>query len=139
ATAALGTAVTDWGGEWTSHGTSGDLRLPVRAGLRHGLLRGRATATGAVGGCELAVEIVEAEWELQRSAVMLLLTAAVTGLAGVLWPFFPPLAPLVPLGLVLGASAWLVILARLENRGPAELLVDVEAALEAAPEGKPSP
>jgi hypothetical protein len=138
---ALGEAVNDWGGEWTAGQGGAELMLPVQAGLRRGELRGRARSTALPGGSELEVEIAQAQWALDRSAVLLLTMAAITGVACVLWPFYPALAQLVPLGLVLGASAWLVILARLRHHGPVELLAQVEEALdgEAAPVEPPAP
>ncbi|HEV8237889.1 MAG TPA: hypothetical protein VGS57_00810 [Thermoanaerobaculia bacterium] len=131
ALAAVASTVEDWNGEWTAAGDGGgELRLPVEAGLRRGFVRGRVTATAAAAGSELALEIVESRWWVHRVAVALLLGAAIPASAGVLWPFVPAVAPLVPLGLVLGAAAWLAILARLRHRGPAEFLSDVEAALD---------
>ena len=139
ALAAVASTVNDWNGEWTAAADGGDLRLPVEAGLRRGFVRGRVTATAASAGSELALEIVEARWWVHRIAVALLLGAAVPAMAGVLWPFVPAVAPLVPLGLVLGAAAWLAILARLRHRGPAEFLSDVEGALEEAKTGAAAP
>lgn len=137
---AFGEVVVESGGEWTPAQGGGDLVLPVRAGLRYGLVRGRARALPRAGGCELALEVIEERWALNRSAVLLLATAGLTSLAGVLWPFFPALTPFAPLGLVLGASAWLAILARLRHQGPAELLAEVEAALDGdRPHGEPPP
>jgi hypothetical protein len=139
--AACVAAIDGWGGEWTARDGGGELRLPVQAGLRRGLASGRATASRSGGGCELALEIAGTTWWLDRSAVLLLTTAALAAAALVLWPFFPALAKLAPLGLVLGAGAWLVILARLRHEGPAELLAQVEKALEgrAAPAAPPPP
>ena len=131
ALAALAWTVEDWGGEWTASGNGGELRVPVEAGLRRGFVRARVTATATSRGSELTIEIVEARWWMHRVAVALLLGAAVPAMAGVLWPFVPAVAPLVPLGLVLAAAAWLAILARLRHRGTAEFLRDVETALEA--------
>src|SRR6185369_11818974 len=129
ALAAVASTVEDWSGEWTATGDGGELRLPVEAGLRRGFVRGHVTATAANGGSELALQIVEARWWVHRIAVALLLGAAIPATAGVLWPFVPAVAPLVPLGLVLGVASWLAILARLRHRGPAEFVADVEAAL----------
>ncbi len=135
ALAALVSTVEDWGGEWTPSGEGGELRLPVEAGLRRGFVRACATATAEGRGSELTLEVVDARWWVHRTALALLLGAAVPAIAGVLWPFYPALAPLVPLGLVLGAASWLAILARLRHRGPAEMLADVEAALKAPKSG----
>jgi len=129
ALAAVSATVEAWGGAWTAQGDGDELRVPVEAGLRRGFLRARVTATNAGPGSELTIEIVEARWWVHRVAVALLLAAAVPAVAAVLWPFYPAVAPLVPLGLVLGAAAWLAILARLRHRGAAELAADVEAAL----------
>ena len=130
ALAAVASTVEDWSGEWTATADGGELRLPVEAGLRRGFVRGHVTATAANGGSALTLQIVEARWWVHRIAVALLLGAAIPAVAGVLWPFVPAVAPLVPLGLVLGVASWLAILARLRHRGPAEFLADVEAALE---------
>jgi hypothetical protein len=135
ALSALARAVADWDGEWSGEAGGGALRLPVHAGLRHGLVRGRATAVQRGGGSELVVEIVAEEWALHRVAVALLVTSGVAALAVVLWPFFPALGSLVPLGLVLAVTAWLVILSRLRNQGPEELLAQVRAALATAEGG----
>jgi hypothetical protein len=129
ALAAVASTVEDWSGEWTAAVDGGEVRLPVEAGLRRGFVRGRVTVTGASGGSELAIEIVEERWWVHRVAVALLLGAAIPAMAGVLWPFVPAVAPLVPLGLVLGVASWLAILARLRHRGPAEFVADLDAAL----------
>jgi hypothetical protein len=129
---ALREAVQDWGGEWNGE-AAGALTLPVQAGLRHGVLDGRATITAVAGGSELAIDIVGERWVLDRGSLVILVTAALASVAGVLWPFFPALARFAPLGLVLGVSAWLVVVSRLSHRGPAELLVEVAAACEEPP------
>ena len=129
ALAALATTVEDWQGEWKPSGQGGELRVPVEAGLRRGFLHARATATTADRGSELAIEVIESRWWVHRTAFALLLGAAIPAVAVVLWPFYPPIAPLVPLGLVLGAAAWLAILARLRHRGVPEFVADVEATL----------
>jgi len=127
ALAALGELVEAWGGEWKA--ASGELVVPLQAGVRHGRSRGHARAVQQIVGSELVLEMQEAEWALDRSAVLMLVLAGASGIAGVLWPFYPPLATFVPIGLVLGASVWLVILSRLRNKGVAELLSEVEQQL----------
>lgn len=127
---ALAEAVSGWGGEWSAEEGGGTLVVPVRAGLRYGLLRARARAAATPGGCEIVLEVIEERWSLNRSAVLLLTVAGLTSLAGVLWPFVPALTPFAPLGLVLGASAWLAILARLRHQGAGELLAEAAAALD---------
>jgi hypothetical protein len=126
---ALRETVAEWGGTWNGDAAGGALTLPVQAGLRHGVLDGRATIAAVTGGSELALEIVGERWVLDRGSLVILVTAALASVAGVLWPFFPALARFAPLGLVLGVSAWLVVVSRLSHRGPAELLVEVAAAL----------
>ena len=101
----------------------------MQAGLRRGLARGRAKVTPSSGGSELVLEVDATTWRLDRAAVLLLVIAALAALALVAWPFWPPLTKFAPLGLVLGASAWLVILARLRHEGPKELLAQIEEAL----------
>ncbi len=128
--AACATAVEDWGGEWRACANGGELQLPVHAGLRRGIATARATAARSGAGSELSIAVNETNWWLDRSAVVLLVTAALAASALVLWPFFPAVAKLAPLGLVLGAGVWLVVLARLRHAGPAEFLAQVEAALE---------
>jgi len=127
--AALVTTVEDWQGEWIPGGQGGELRVPVEAGLRRGFVRARVSATSVDRGSELAIEVIESRWWVHRTAFALLLGAAIPAVAAVLWPFYPPIAPLVPLGLVLGAAAWLAILARLRHRGTAEFVAAVEATL----------
>lgn len=124
---ALGEVVEAWGGEWQA--ASSQLEVPLHAGLRHGRTQGHARAVEQIGGSELVLELGEPQWALDRGAVVMLVVAAAAGVAAVLWPFFPLLAKLAPLGLVLGASVWLVVLSRLRNRGVAELLRDVEGML----------
>ena len=139
--AALSSAVGEWGGEWTARENGGELKLPVHAGLRRGLLHGETIGRASAHGSEIELVVRSTSWWLDRSAVMLLLLAALSALAVVLWPFFPALAKWAPIGLVLGASVWLVILARLRHEGPIELMREVEAALDdgAQPKEPPTP
>jgi hypothetical protein len=137
--AALRRTVEDWGGEWTPQEPAARLRLPVHAGLRRGVLDATASAAPAAGGGELRVEVLAAHFQLDRAAVLLLVTAALAAVTVVLWPFFPALARLAPVGLVLGASVWLVVLARLRHEGPRELLAEVDAALQAGEPGTTPP
>jgi hypothetical protein len=125
--ATLGELVEAWGGEWNAE--TRELRLPLQAGVRHGWASGRAEASERIGGSDLVLRMEEPRWSVDRPAVLMLLMGAASGLCAVLWPFFPPLARFVPIGLVLGASVWLVVLSRLRHRGVVELLDDVEEAL----------
>ena len=134
ALAAVTEAAEAWGGTWEPRAGGGLLRLPVQAGLRHGELEVGVTATGLpAGGVELAFGIEGAQWRVHRTGVGLLVLAAVGALAMVAWPFVPAIAPLAPMGLVLGVAAWLVVLSRLRHHGLAELAADVAERLEAQP------
>ena len=115
----------------------------MQAGLRHGVLELAVTTVGAGGGTEVTFTEEAAAWRVHRPAAGLLFVALLGSLACVLWPFFPALVPLAPMGLVLGVGAWLVVLSRLRNQGMAELIEDVEGRLaEVAPgergEGPPA-
>jgi hypothetical protein len=123
-------AAEDWGGTWDRNGNGGLLRLPVQAGLRHGLLDVAVTATEVGGGgTDLAFNVQEETWRVHRPAAGLLVVAGAGGIATALCPFFPALVPFTPLGIVLGVGAWLVVLSRLRNVGLAELVEDVEGRL----------
>lgn len=137
ALAAVAEAAEDWGGSWERQGTGGRLRLPVQAGLRHGVLDvAVATAGAAGGGTEASFTEEAAAWRVHRPAAGLLFVALVGSLACVLWPFFPALVPLAPMGLVLGVGAWLVVLSRLRHQGLAELVEDVQGRLAELEEGE---
>lgn len=127
---AVAAAADDWGGEWRREGTGGRLDLPAQAGLRHGLLQlaVRGRDEGARGS-ELAFALTEERWLLHRPAVALLLAAALGGVAILLWPFVPGLGGLVPLALVLGVGAWLVVVSRLRHHGLTEFLADLDDRL----------
>ena len=128
ALAALGEIVTDHGGEWDV--VSGAVTMPLQAGIRHGLARGSARALPQIAGSELLVRVDDTRWQLDRSAVLLLLLGAAGGVVCVLWPFFRSMAAFVPVGLVLGVSVWLAVLSRLRHVGVGELLAQVESELE---------
>ncbi|HVS02524.1 MAG TPA: hypothetical protein VMT16_07125 [Thermoanaerobaculia bacterium] len=128
AAAAVEAELPHWGGSWQRQGLAGAFELPVQAGLRHGLLRGRLEAAPHPHGATVQVAVEEEIWRLHRPAAALLAAAAAAAVAGVLWPFFPWLAGLLPLALVLSLGAWFLVLTRLRHHGAEELLGAVEAA-----------
>lgn len=147
ALAAAGEAAEQWGAGWEAEPGGGRLALPVAAGLRHGRVDGRLSVRDSLPGdrgagprsvVELTVET--ADYHLWTPAVAILLVAAAGGALTVIWPFFPRLLPLAPFGALIALSAWLLVLARLQNRGPEEFLEVValiaeEGSEEAGEEG----
>ena len=136
---ALGEATAEWGGEWERQGTGGRLALPVHGGLRQGVLQVQASAHAVEGGSELVLRVEQADWELRRSAALLLLVALLGAVAATLWPFVPALQPFPPLGLVVAVAAWLAVLTRLRHRSLRELLAEIEARLEEGEAPTPTP
>lgn len=126
---AAGEAAEDWGGTWEEEpgggGRAGRLALPVAAGLRHGRIEGRLVARESADATALELVVETARYRLWTPAVAILVLAAGGGSLTVLWPFFPVLLPLAPLGALIALSAWLLVLARLQNRGPEEFLETV--------------
>lgn len=115
-----------WGGEWQAEGlTRGRLSLPVTAGLRFGRVAGTVSAEATAEGSRLTFAVEERAYQLRLAAVFTLLIAAAGALVTVIAPFFPRLAPLIPVGIVLALAAWLLIVARLQNSGPEEFFAAV--------------
>lgn len=138
--AAVREAAGMWGAEWDASGSaprSGRLRLPVVAGLRHGLVTGDLRVDRAGSGSVLSFQPIESVYYLNTRAVVILAIAAVGALLTMLWPLFPEsreMMTLAPLGAVLAISGWLLVVSRLTNSGPREFL---DAAAELADdEGK---
>jgi hypothetical protein len=77
----------------------------------------------------LTLQIVGEVLKLHTSAVAVLLFAAVSALATIFWPILPALSALVPLALVLGVAAWLLVVSRLRTAGPHEFLQALEETL----------
>jgi hypothetical protein len=128
-------AAEDWGAGWQAGIAGGRLELPVSAGLRHGRMSARLDLEGALaregvreGAGEdgprtrVVLRPERAEYHLWTPAVVILVVAVAGALLTVVWPFFPKLLPLAPFGAILGLSAWLLIVTRLQNRGPEEFL-----------------
>lgn len=120
-----------WGGGWEAHeGGGGWLEIPVLAGLRHGFVTGKLTVEPLGRGSRLHFEIEESIYRVQKPALVILLLAGFGALLSIFGLFVPALHGLVPMGVLLAISAWLVVVARLRNTGPEEFF----AALAAPPE-----
>jgi hypothetical protein len=128
---ALGAAAEEWGAEFAPAVTAGpgsaggELRLPVVAGLRRGLLSGPVAVAPAGSGSRLVFRPVAQDYYLETSAVALLSMAAAGALLTVAWPLFPRLLPVAPLGLLLAVGGWFLVLSRLRGRGPEEFMASV--------------
>jgi hypothetical protein len=131
---ALGTAAEEWGADFAPHSSAatggpgsgdGELRLPVVAGLRRGLLSGPVAVTPAGRGSRLVFRPVAQDYYLETSAIALLSVAAAGALLTVAWPLFPQLLPVAPLGAVLAVGGWFLVLSRLRGHGPEEFLASV--------------
>lgn len=132
AAAAVDEAARAWGAEWEpdDDGAGGRLVLPVLAGLRRGVLRGRVNLYPEDGGedpgPEPATRFVFAAHErrehLHGAAVVVLLLSAAGALLTVVWPFFPGLLPVAPFGALLALGGWFLVITRLRSSGPGEFL-----------------
>ena len=127
--AAAREAVEAWGGSRDEEGDHDRIRLPVQAGLRNGVAAGTLRVREETGGVRVELELEPVAWRVHAPAVALLAAAAVAGIAVVLWPWFPALGAFVPLGLLVGLGAWFLVVSRLQNRGPEELLVTIEGGM----------
>lgn len=126
--AAVGRAAEDWGALWERGTGGGSLRLPVSAGLRHGRQDGRLDVSREGTGSEVRFRVERSEYHLWVQAVVILALGVGGGLMTVLWPFWPELLQVAPFGAVLALSAWLLVVARLHNRGAEEFLETVAEA-----------
>lgn len=114
-----------WGAVWQAiDDSSGDLDLPVVAGIRRGFRRYRLSWQGIP--LVLRASLSEEQLEVQRGSVMLLIVGGLGGLASVLWPLYPGILAVVPLGLVLAVGAWILVVARLRSSGLEEFLDELE-------------
>jgi hypothetical protein len=128
-------AAEAWGAEWQPMGTGGRLRLPVLAGLRRGYVVGSLALEPSVAGCRLRMEVVERALFVHKPAVVVLGFSALGALATVLWPFFPAIAPVLPLAIILALCGWFLVVSRLQNRGPSDFLISVKEIALAEPGG----
>ena len=126
--------VEAWGGEWTPRLDGGALRLPVAAGLRRGVVEGRIEVAGNGAGSRVTLEIEHEEYLLQWPAVAILAVGAAGGLLMLVWPLYPRLLGLAPVGALAAFSAWFLVNARLSNKGPQEFLDGLGTEIELAAE-----
>ena len=136
ALAAAARAASDWGAELTPATGGGRLRLPVTAGLRRGILEGELLAEALPEGSRLSFRVEKSAYTLKPAPVAVLLLGALGGLILVVWPLYPPLLRLAPLGIVLALGAWFVVLSRLRVSGPEEFL-EMVSAISAVSAGAP--
>ena len=125
---ALGAAAEEWGADFApavTGGAGGELRLPVVAGLRRGLLSGPVAVAPAGHGSRVVFRPAAQDYYLETSAVAMQLLAAAGALLSVAWPLFPQLLPVAPLGAVLAVGGWFLVLSRLRGQGPEEFLASV--------------
>jgi hypothetical protein len=125
---ALGAAAEEWGADFApaaAGGPGGELRLPVVAGLRRGLLSGPVAVAPAGHGSRVVFRPAAQDYYLETSAVAMQLLAAAGALLSVSWPLFPRLLPVAPLGVVLAVGGWFLVLSRLRGKGPEEFLASV--------------
>jgi hypothetical protein len=127
----------EWGGAWQAgdennddprsvNGRVGRLGLPVAAGLRRGWLAGPVVLERLDGDrTRLRFRVESGEYFVDRGAVAILVVAGAGAVSTVLAPLIPRLWPFVPIGMVLGIAAWLMVIARLRNSGPEEFLLDL--------------
>lgn len=134
AAAAVARAADLWGAEVEPRGEGRfHLRFAITAGLRRGWMTGEIRIEPAgPGGTRVVFSPEAAEYRLQTAAVGLLTLGALGAVATVLFPFFPALLPLAPIGIVLGLASWFLVLSRLHTSGPEEFLASV-AEIAAAP------
>ena len=117
-----------WDGEWqpASEGHGGRLGLPVTAGIKRGWLAGELEVEKSDSGSRLVFKVDRGELKAERASVSVLVIGGLGGLVTIVAPFFPVLWPLVPIGLLLGFSAWFMVVARLRSAGPVEFFAQAE-------------
>lgn len=106
-----------WGALWHADSEGGRLTLPVTKGLRRGVVVGRLQLNPLAAGTRITLEVETSDFRLNRSAVVVLLLGGVGGLTTAVWPFFPGLLRLAPIGAVLALVAWLLVASRLRTSG----------------------
>lgn len=108
-------AVEAWGG-----GLEDDrLHLPVAAGLRHGVVRGRLRIEPDGEGSRVVFWQETSEYWLQITSVAFLCLSAVGAILVILWPFFPADSnwmQVAPLGAVLALAGWFLVTSRIITR-----------------------
>ena len=80
------------------------------------------TITPNEDGCTVALEVKAAAYSLNWVAVSILAVGAGGGSLLLLWPLFPDLLALAPLGAVAAFSSWFLVAARLRTSSPEDYL-----------------
>lgn len=115
-----------WGGRFEAGGARrGRLTLPVRAGVRHGVVEGSVSLDGTQDASNIRFDVERRFFRVQYTAFVFLLLGALGGLLTLLVPWMPHLLPLLPIGVILAVGAWLFIVARLTNSGPEEFFAEL--------------
>ena len=135
--AAVERAAELWGAAWRADGWGGRLELPVTAGLRRGVVRGRLSVVEAADGSRVLFTVEESRHTLNRAALGVLLLGGIGALAATLWPFFPALLAVAPLAIVLALSAWLLVASRQGTSGPDDFLELVATLPDRTPDDLP--
>lgn len=130
AVAAVGRAAEAWGADYERGLDGGRIELPVAAGIRHGLARGQVRVQRSGAGSSVSFHTEESVFRVHTSAVALLAMAAAGGVLTVLWPFFPKLLPLAPLGGIVALAGWFLVVSRLTTSTPDDFLRLVAALAE---------
>jgi len=129
----LGAVAEDWGGRWQSNAWGGRLELPVRAGLRRGVVLGQVRVEAQPRGARIRFDTEEEHYSVHWQAVVILLFGAAGAVAAMLWPFYPQLLGLAPLGIVLSLAAWFLVASRLRSSGLEEFFDAVKREASAEP------
>ncbi len=119
-------AAEEWGAEHELEAGRAHVALPVRAGLRQGLVEAEVSTQATDGGTRLTLHEIRSHWRVQASAVVVLLVSAAGGIVSFLWPFFPDLVPIAPFGAILALSGWFLVVSRLRTSRPADFLRTIE-------------
>lgn len=122
ALAAVGKAAEAWGADWERGIEGGRIGLPIAAGIRRGLARGEVRVERAGAGSTVSFRAEETVFYVQTAAVGILVLAAAGGVLTVVWPFFPALLPLAPLGGIVALSGWFLVVSRLTTSTPDDFL-----------------
>lgn len=119
---AVSGAAEAWGADWRPGINGGSLHLPIAAGIRRGSVQGELRIEAAGAGSRVRFLPGEATYHLQTGAVAILVMAAAGGVMTTIWPFFPDLLPLAPLGALIALSGWFLVISRLTTSTPEDFL-----------------
>lgn len=122
ALAAVARTAETWGAGWQPGIGGGRLDLPLVAGIRHGLVKGRLEVERLGAGSRLTFRPEEAVYVVRTAPVAILALAGAGGVMTVVWPFFPALLPLAPLGAIIALSGWFLVVSRLSTSTPDDFL-----------------